>query len=117
MRPSKRSSCPSGHVTESADTKAARRLSAVLAPLRASFSSITRIARAKSLSGAAQRAEWMPGSPPSVSTVSPESSAKAGRLLARAAASDLIRAFSANVMPVSSGSGKPSSPAETASIR
>ena len=41
-----------------------------------------------------QRAEWMPGSPPSALTSSPESSASAGRPEARAAAT----AFSARIL-------------------
>ena len=47
------------------------------------------MAARKSLSGPAQRAEWMPGSPPSASTTRPESSAKAGLPVAFAAASRL----------------------------
>src|SRR5262249_22081623 len=58
----------------------------------------------------------MPGSPPSASTVSPESSANAGKPEAVAAAHALIRAFSLKVVPSSTGSGSPSSPADTASI-
>src|SRR5665647_528064 len=44
------------------------------------------MAKRKSLSGPAQRAEWMPGSPPSASTTRPESSAKAALPVALAAA-------------------------------
>ena len=41
------------------------------------------MARAKFLSSPAQRAEWMPGAPPSASTASPESSANAGSFAVR----------------------------------
>src|SRR3954468_6936462 len=58
----------------------------------------------------------MPGSPSSASTASPESSANAGKPDAAAAARALMSAFSAKLVPVSSGSAKPSSPADTASI-
>jgi hypothetical protein len=68
------------------------------------------------LSSPAQRAEWMPGSPPSASTTRPESSAKAGRSVALAAAIALSAAFSANVLPVSFGSLRPSSPADCAAM-
>src|ERR1700752_873995 len=57
----------------------------------------------------------MPGAPPSESTTSPESSANAGRPDAFAAASALRRAFAAKVVPVSSGSGRFRSLADTAS--
>ena len=50
------------------------------------------------------------------STVSPESSANAGSPDAVAAAAALMRAFSRKLVPVSSGSTRPSSAAETASI-
>ena len=58
----------------------------------------------------------MPGSPSRASTTSPESSANAGKPDAAAAARALISAFSAKLVPVSSGSARPSSPAATASI-
>ena len=48
----------------------------------------------------------MPGSPSSASTLNPESSAKAGKPVARVAASALSLAFPAKVQAVSSGSGK-----------
>src|SRR6201993_760449 len=57
----------------------------------------------------------MPGAPSSASTTIPESSAKAGSCAARAAAAALIRALAWKVSPVSSGSARPSSPAEIAS--
>src|SRR5262245_53318172 len=57
----------------------------------------------------------MPGWPPSASTARPESSENAGNDVAAAAASALMRALAANVEPGSSGSARPSSPAETAS--
>src|SRR5436305_249837 len=57
----------------------------------------------------------MPGAPSSASTTSPESSARAGIPEACAAASALMRALAAKVVPVSSGSGKFRSPADTAS--
>ena len=53
----------------------------------------------------AQRAEKMPGAPPSTSTHRPESSATAGRPVAWARACALSRAFSAKVTPVSLTSG------------
>ena len=53
------------------------------------LSSTVCMACRKSLSGPAQRAEWMPGAPPSASTASPESSANAGRPDAVAAAARL----------------------------
>src|SRR5262249_38787064 len=56
----------------------------------------------------------MPGAPPSASTIRPESSAKAGSCATRAAATAFILALDWNVPPVSSGSPRPSSPAETA---
>src|SRR6476620_7532571 len=58
----------------------------------------------------------MPGSPSRASTTSPESSANAGKPDAAAAARALISAFSAKLVPVSSGSARPSSPADTATI-
>src|SRR6266702_1922696 len=67
--------------------------------------------------GKAQRAELMPGAPPSASTTSPESSANAGRLAAVAAAVALMRAFSPKLRPLSAGSARPSSAADTASTR
>src|SRR5262245_27018055 len=57
----------------------------------------------------------MPGAPSSASTTRPESSAKAGNCAAFAAAIALIAALARNVLPVSSGSSRPRSPAETAS--
>src|ERR1700740_2809626 len=57
----------------------------------------------------------MPGAPSSASTTIPESSAKAGSRAASAAASALIRAFAVKLLPIWSGSPRPSSPAETAS--
>ena len=57
----------------------------------------------------AQSAVYTPGWPPIASTQSPESSASAIVPDAFAAACALIRAFSSNVVPVSSGSGSPSS--------
>ena len=83
---------------------------------RAAFASTISMARRKFRSGPAQRAEWMPGSPPSASTTSPESSAKAGSPEALAAASALIRALARKVMPLSSGSARPISPADVASM-
>ena len=53
-------------------------LCGVLAPRLTSSVSMRFMAPRKSLSGPAQRAEWMPGSPPSASTTRPESSANAG---------------------------------------
>jgi hypothetical protein len=53
----------------------------------------------------AQRAEKMPGAPPRTSTQSPESSATAGRPVARARECALSSAFSAKVTPVSFTSG------------
>src|SRR6266498_2938403 len=67
------------------------------------------IAAPKSLFGPAQRAEWMPGAPPSASTTSPESSANAGKPAAFAAAVALMQAFSRKVAPLSAGSLRPSS--------
>jgi hypothetical protein len=64
----------------------------------------------------AQSAENRPGAPSSASTQSPESSAKAGSPEACAAACALIAAFSENMCPVSAGTARPSSPADTASI-
>src|SRR5947208_8093987 len=69
----------------------------------------------KSLLGPAQRADKIPGAPPSASTTSPESSAKAGSCADFAAASALIFALALNVLPFSSGSPRPNSPAATAS--
>src|SRR3984885_1345993 len=57
----------------------------------------------------------MPGAPSSASTTSPESSANAGSFAARAAAIALICALARKLSPVSSGSLRPSSPADTAS--
>src|SRR6516165_1476022 len=57
----------------------------------------------------------MPGAPSSASTTIPESSAKAGRPAAFAAAPALMRALAAKLSPVSSGSARPRSPAEIAS--
>src|SRR5882724_8669147 len=72
------------------------------------------MATRKSLVGPAQRAEWIPGSPPSASTHNPESSASAAWRLAVADACALICALAAKVTPVSSGSGNPRLPALTA---
>src|SRR6185437_3141325 len=58
----------------------------------------------------------MPGAPSSASTTRPESSAKAGSFAAWAAATALICALARKLSPVSSGSPRPSSPADTASI-
>ena len=107
---------PSGAARQSTATNFARRESGDVAPASCKRSSTRRIARAKSLSGPAHRAEYMPGSPPSASTARPESSASAGRPVAFAAAVALIAAFSSNVAPVSSGSSIPISAAEIASI-
>jgi len=71
--------------------------------------------KAKSFWGPPQRAAWMPCAPPRADTSSPESSATAGSPEALAAASALSVAFSTKLWPVSSGSGKPSSPADTVS--
>src|ERR1044072_6574296 len=57
----------------------------------------------------------MPGAPSSASTTRPESSANDGRPEASAAASALMRALAANVVPVSSGAGRFRSLAATAS--
>src|SRR5436190_23301207 len=57
----------------------------------------------------------MPGAPSSASTTRPESSAKAGSCAALAAAIALIAALARKVVPVSSGSSSPRSPAEIAS--
>src|SRR6202043_363742 len=70
----------------------------------------------KSLFGPAQRAEKIPGAPSSASTARPESSAKAGSWAAAAAATALILALAWKVSPVSSGSPRPSSAAEIASM-
>src|SRR5436305_1025957 len=56
----------------------------------------------------------MPGSPPSAGTTRPESSASAGKPDAAAAAWALSAAFASNVAPVSSGSARPSAPADKA---
>src|SRR5215469_5298707 len=58
----------------------------------------------------------MPGAPPSAGTTMPESSASAGSPLASAAAFAFNAAFASKLVPVSSGSGIPSVPAETVSI-
>src|SRR6185295_11535942 len=55
----------------------------------------------------------IPGAPSSASTTRPESSAKAGRCAAFAAAMALIAALRRKSSPVSSGSSNPSSPADT----
>ena len=52
--------------------KCARRCSGVRAPRSISSVWMRFMAPRKSLSGPAQRAEWMPGSPPSASTTRPE---------------------------------------------
>src|SRR5689334_17822950 len=57
----------------------------------------------------------MPGAPSSASTTRPESSAKAGSCAAFAAAIALIAALARKVVPGSSGSSRPSSPADIAS--
>src|SRR5215510_12629532 len=57
----------------------------------------------------------MPGAPSSASTARPESSAKAGSCAAFAAAIALIAALARKLLPVSSGSSRPRSPADTAS--
>src|ERR1700732_4061881 len=57
----------------------------------------------------------MPGAPSSASTTNPESSANAGSCADFAAATALIWALARKVLPVSSGSARPSSAAETAS--
>src|SRR4051794_29812694 len=57
----------------------------------------------------------MPGAPSSAATQMPLSSASAGRFVARAAARALMRALAMKVVPDSSGSGRPSEPADTAS--
>ena len=114
-RPSNASRWPSGQATHSAETKCAVRAAGAVAPGARKRFSISRIAAAKSLAGPAQRAEWMPGAPPSASTTSPESSANAGSRTAMAAATALMRAFSPKLAPVSSGSPRPSSAAATAS--
>jgi hypothetical protein len=74
------------------------------------------IAPVKSLDSPAQRAEKMPGAPSRASTTRPESSAKAGSCATLAAAIALIAALALKVSPVSSGSARPSSPADTASM-
>jgi len=63
----------------------------------------------------APRAEWMPGAPPSAATSRPESSAIAVMYDAFAAASAFSAAFSAKLVPVSSGSGRPRLAADTQS--
>src|SRR6478672_9702313 len=73
------------------------------------------MASPKSLAAPPQRAEWIPGSPASALTSSPESSASAGSPEVCAAAMALSLAFSAKLAPVSSGSGSPSLPADTVS--
>ena len=67
-------------------------------------------------SASAQRAEKMPGRSPSASTHRPLSSASAGRPERSAAARALRSALSMKVVPISSGSGRSSSAAETGSI-
>src|SRR5215469_4758976 len=59
----------------------------------------------------------MPGAPPSAGTTNPESSASAGRPVALAAAWDLSAALPSKVGAVSSGSGRPSAAAPSASTR
>src|SRR5260221_4580650 len=58
----------------------------------------------------------MPGSPPSAGTTSPESSASAGNRAPQAAACALSAAFASKVAPVSSGSGRPSAPTDSAEM-
>src|SRR6202011_1184127 len=93
----------------------ALRCGGAVAPRSLSRRSICAIATVKSLFGPAQRAEKIPGAPSSASTTNPESSAKAGSCAALAAAIALIFALARKLSPVSSGSPRPSSPADTAS--
>lgn len=63
-----------------------------------------------------QRADRMPGAAPITSTMSPESSATAGSPVRSATSRALSSAFCSNVVPVSTGSGRPSSPADTSAM-
>ena len=60
-----------------------------------------------SFAGPDQRAEKMPGDPPSTSTEMPESSASAGSPVCSAAARALRSALASKLRPVSRGSGPP----------
>ena len=81
------------------------------AVVAAAWTRSSAMARAKFLSGPAQRAEWMPGAPPSASTARPESSAKAGRPAAFAAASRLdarvVARSSRRFRPARAGQARP----------
>ncbi len=79
----------------------------------ASWSSSSRRLAASSPCRPAQRAEKIPGAPPSTSTASPESSAIATSPVACATARALSSEFSAKVTPVSATSGAPTAPAST----
>ncbi len=109
MRPSTTTTGPSGQATARALVNQAAKSSAPASPSR---SSTFRMAMAKSFSGPAHLAECTPGWPPRAATEMPESSARAIRPLAVAAALALIMALPAKVVSGSSGSGRPSSPAE-----
>jgi hypothetical protein len=96
--------------------RAARRPASVSGTPRAASSSWIRcMPTAASRVGPSQSAVWRPGWPSSAATLKPESSARAGRPLARVAASALIVAFSSKLLPVSSGTARPRSAAETIS--
>ena len=70
-----------------------------------SWSSSRRTFASSPAADPAQRAEKMPGAPPSTSTAMPESSASAMRPVCAAAVRALMNAFSAKVTPSSTGSG------------
>src|SRR5690606_7078458 len=101
-RPSTTRSVPSGRARAAAQAKWAPRCSSAMSESWAR--SRSRLARSSPWVPA-QRAEKMPGAPPRTSTQRPESSATAGRPVARARAWALRRAFSAKVTPVSLTSG------------
>ena len=75
-------------------------------PVSSSRSSTRRMAKAKSLSGPAHRAEKIPGAPSRAATDRPESSARATSPERSAAWRALSRALPTKVLSVSSGSGR-----------
>ena len=120
MRPSSvpctSSTCSSGQASASTQWKVAPRAASVSGTLRLASSSWIRfMPTMASRVGPSQSAVWRPGWPSSAATLRPESSASAGRPLARVAASAFKVAFSSNVVPVSSGAGRPRSAADTIS--
>ena len=114
-RPSNVSVCPSlGHAIASAQAKcAAGAASGSVASTSPQTRFMARIQSRLPSASSAQRAEKMPGRPWSASTHNPLSSASAGSPDKSAASRAFRSALSAKLLPISSGSGRPSSSALT----